>query len=175
MSNEIEAISENRSPVAVVRIDGHYRVLVTQAQTAGAPLLTLEGTVVRAPSRHSLQIGRGEHLEAPGGQDLEGAFDRFPWRFLNHSCEPNCLIRGRTLRALRTLEPWEQITFDYNTTEEVLATPFSCACQSARCCAEVRGFRFLSQEERILRRPLLAPHLRQLWSKERSEKSLVKE
>jgi SET domain-containing protein len=40
-------------------------------------------------------------------------------RFINHSCRPNCDVRivGRTIwiRAARTLNPGEELTYDYST------------------------------------------------------------
>jgi len=36
--------------------------------------------------------------------------------YLNHSCEPSCVIIGRTrILALSTIEPGDEITFDYST------------------------------------------------------------
>ncbi len=85
--------------------------------------------------------------------------DRFYWRFTNHSCEPNSLLRGGEFFALRPIKPWQEITFNYNTTEYELAEPFDCRCGSDRCAGRIRGFRFLSRLEQDRLRPWLADHL----------------
>ncbi len=155
-----QSIASLKSLVAVVRADGHYRVVATQAVAAGGLIFRLEGVVVDTPSRYSVQIGRDRHLESPPGETQEEALDRRPWRFLNHSCTPNAYLRGRDLIALRPIAAWDQITFDYNGTEDRLSSPFLCSCGAPNCCGEVRGFGSLTAAERALRLPYLAAHLR---------------
>lgn len=66
-----------------------------------------------------------------------------PFRFLNHSCEPNCeLVLWKTrksgprryprlwLQSLRAIQPGEELTIDYAWPAEV-AIP--CRCQSPQC------------------------------------------
>jgi hypothetical protein len=142
------------SAVEVVRVNGHHGVLATTHHDRGATILRLEGVVVPQPSRFTIQVGVDEHLAPDGGGD------RPLWQFLNHSCHPNAAIQGRELIALRNIDALEEVTFDYNTTELELATPFACACGAARCCGEVRGFRFLSVDEQRKRALYLAPHVR---------------
>lgn len=139
-------------------MNGHHGVLAAMQHERGATLLRLDGVAVAEPSRFTLQVGVDEHL-AP---DTAGVRDKPAWPFLNHSCAPNAAIQGRELIALREIRALEEVTFDYNTTEFELATPFACACDAARCCGEVRGFRFLSLEEQQERAPYLSPHLRVL-------------
>ena len=65
----------------------------------------------------------------------------------------------RVLTAVRTIQPGEQISFDYNTTEYEMASPFRCHC--GQCDGiEIRGFRFLSPAQQAQRVPLLEPYLR---------------
>jgi hypothetical protein len=105
-------------------------------------ILTLEGEVVPGPSRFSVQIGADEHLEVPAEVQIEQPLDRYRWRFLNHSCEPNAKFVDRDLVAIHRIRSSEQITFDYNTTEYDLASPFECHCGSGNCCGVVRGYRW---------------------------------
>jgi len=58
---------------------------------------------------------------------------------MNHSCDPNTRIRGRDLIALRDIQPWEDVTFNYNTTEYAMAEAFRCRCGSPGCAGEIRG------------------------------------
>jgi hypothetical protein len=156
------------SRVAVLRLHGEFRVVCMQAIGAGERILDLHGVVVARPTRHTLQVGHGQHLEADDPLDLEGSLDRFVWRFLDHACEPNAMVAGRTLVALRGIEPGEAVTFDYTTTEFDMASPFPCRCGKAGCLQVVRGFRHLTAAQRQQRADRLAPHLRdavagELW------------
>jgi len=94
--------------------------------------------------------------EAGNAEDLSG---RYPWRFLNHSCDPNAAVRERQLIAVRPIHPGEDLTFNYNTTEYDMASPFACHCGSLFCAGQIRGFKYLDRQERERLRPLLNPHL----------------
>ncbi|MEV4641256.1 SET domain-containing protein-lysine N-methyltransferase [Actinoplanes sp. NPDC049548] len=146
--------------VAVVRTHGEYRLVLDTHVCAGARLFTIRGDVTRTPTRYSLQVGRDTHIDMPDGYDPEQVLDRFFWRFTNHSCEPNAVVRGREFVALHCIEPWSQITFNYNTTEFDMAEPFDCRCGSPQCEGVIRGYRWLSPEARQRVAPLLADHLR---------------
>jgi uncharacterized protein len=63
-------------------------------------------------------------------------------RFVNHACEPNCesVIENRRvfIDALRTIEPGEELTYDYQIAREPDDPPdvdaiFACRCGSERC------------------------------------------
>ena len=54
--------------------------------------------------------------------------------FLNHSCEPNCVILGRTrVVALRRIEPGEEVTFDYSTNVGWDGFSMDCSCGAKSC------------------------------------------
>jgi hypothetical protein len=125
----------------------------------GDTILVAEGVIHDAPSLGSLQVGPDEHLAVPEG----AAEAAHPWRFLEHACRPNAAFKGRRLVALGRIEPGDELTFDYETTEWELASPFGCACASMGCLGrEIRGFRHLSHEERMRRLPQLRDDLRRL-------------
>ncbi|MGA7537541.1 MAG: SET domain-containing protein-lysine N-methyltransferase [Steroidobacteraceae bacterium] len=63
-------------------------------------------------------------------------------RFLNHSCSPNCesVIESRRvfIEATRTIEPGEEMTYDYRIQREADDPPgieevFACRCGSSGC------------------------------------------
>ena len=59
--------------------------------------------------------------------------------FINHSCDPNCGIRGEiTFVALRCIATHEEVTIDYATVDDEDYS-FSCACGSPRCRKRVTG------------------------------------
>ena len=105
-------------------------------------ILRLEGEIVESPSRFSVQIGPGQHVEVPAEVQVKQPLDRYRWRWRNHSCEPNAKFENPNLVAIREIKASEQIAFDYNTTEYDLATPFECHCKSDGCCGLVRGNRW---------------------------------
>ena len=128
--------------IEVDHVDGHYRLVATKGFDVEDHILTLEGEIVGSPSRFSVQMGPDQHLEVPAMAQAEQPLDRYRWRFLNHSCEPNAKFDSRNLIAIRKISVSEQITFDYNTTEYDLASPFECHCESTNCCGVVRGYRW---------------------------------
>lgn len=64
------------------------------------------------------------------------------------------------LVAKRDIASGEEITINYCATEDVLENPFTCDCGSSRCYGFVRGFRFLTQDQRLLIKDELSPYLR---------------
>ena len=139
-------------------VERQHRALAGRGVRAGDVVFRLDGVVVDRPDRYSVQVGVDRHLTLPPDRNAAET-DRFPWRFLNHSCAPNATIRGRELVALRDIHALEEVTFDYETTEWELASPFPCACGAERCRGEVRGYRFLDREARARLSPYVAPHL----------------
>jgi hypothetical protein len=146
--------------LAVIRLDEEFRLCAARPVVAGERLFTIEGDLTSVPTRYSVQVGRSTHVDLPGTVTIEEILDKYYWRFMNHGCEPNVAIRGREVHSLRALRQWDEITFDYNTTEYDIAEPFDCRCGSAGCVGRVRGFRYLSRPERERLRPYLAAHLR---------------
>jgi len=65
-----------------------------------------------------------------------------PARFLNHSCEPNCVqvvLGGRVfIEARRDIRPGEELTYDYafvrtGEVDEDQTGRYACRCGAARC------------------------------------------
>ena len=100
-------------------------------------ILHLTGLWTPYPTRTSIQVGK-RHLESETGACI------------NHNCYPNAEIlyiqgwdangspvsSGTTgLVSLKEIDKGEEITFDYNMTEDVLACPFICDC----CGVVIKG------------------------------------
>jgi hypothetical protein len=152
--------SEEAGRVAVLRAGGRYALVARERVAVGSPLFTVDGELRDVPSRYSLQVGVGEHLDLPDGCGHEEIMDRFFWRFMNHSCEPNAMVDGCGVSAVTDIEPGEEITFHYNTTEWEMAEPFDCECGSGGCEGRVAGYANTSPEARKRIAPWLAAHLR---------------
>jgi hypothetical protein len=147
------------SRAAVARIHGNYHLMATGLIQPGELIMRLEGDLTRQPTRYSVQVDAGLHLEVPAEAGLELLLDRFFWRFLNHSCDPSAIIRGREVIARRRIKPWDEVTFDYDSTEWDMAEPFPCRCGSSRCRGFIRGYRHLSAARRRWLQPYVANFL----------------
>ena len=134
-------------------------VVATRPVRVGGTVLILDGEEMHRPSRHSIQLDERTHIEVTGDLPLEELMLAHPWRFTNHSCDPNTRLVGRALVALRPVRAGDEITYNYNTSEWELAEPFECRCGSPDCERQIRGFKYLGAQERERIRPLLAPHL----------------
>jgi len=148
--------------IGVVRAEGAYHLVAVRWIAAGARLFRIEGEKTRQPTRYSVQIGEHLHIDLRNGYSSEEILDRYFWRFMNHSCEPNTLVRGQEVIASQDIEPWANVTFNYNTTEYDMAEPFGCHCGSPDCLGTIKGFKHLTAEERERLRESLSPHLRRL-------------
>lgn len=94
---------------------------------SGELLLEIKGEVISHPVRTSIQVGPGKHVDVV-----------VPVKFINHSCRPNTKVEGEKILALREIYPGDEITFDYQATEEKLSDPFICR----DCGGWVKGSRF---------------------------------
>jgi len=151
----------DNSQVGVLRSNRQFRLLATQAISTGELLFRIEGEQTHQPTRYSVQIEESLHIDL-GEHPLEVFLDQHFWRFMNHHCEPSTFLRGQEVYAARPLNIWDEITFNYNTTEYTMAEAFTCQCGSTHCQGQVRGFKWLPTTEQEALRPWLAPYLRRL-------------
>ncbi len=78
-------------------------------------------------SELSVQVWFDTFLGPTRGEEIE-AVDR-----MNHSCEPNCGVRGSVaLVARRDIAAGEELTFDYGTTDAV-GLRMQCKCGTPSC------------------------------------------
>jgi len=96
---------------------------------------SIEKSLYKNVSNHCFQIEKELYLcpVEPEVQKLESVF------FFNHSCEPNCGVRGQaTFVAMRDIQPREEITFDYAMTDN-LDCEMRCFCGSHNCRKMITG------------------------------------
>ncbi|MFY9326682.1 MAG: SET domain-containing protein-lysine N-methyltransferase [Georgfuchsia sp.] len=69
-------------------------------------------------------------------------------RYINHSCEPNCvayLENNRVvIRALKNIQPGVELTYDYQLTDEgdgpeATPTDYTCRCGAQLCKGTMKG------------------------------------
>jgi SET domain len=130
-------------------------VIAIQELAPGTRVFPLTGTLTHLPDAYTMQIGAHTHL-LPDGQ---------LWRYLNHSCAPNCRIDFNTwtLVTTRTIQCNEELTFNYLTTEWDMVAPFACQCGALHCYGCVAGFKYLPLVQQVLLAPQCSPILRRLW------------
>jgi uncharacterized protein len=105
-----------------------------------------------AQQTRSIQVE--DHLYLAGPTDPE------PADFINHSCAPNCGMRGNTvLVALRDIEPGEAITYDYAMSDGSDYDEFECGCGSPRCRGKVTGNDWMLPELQLRYRGHFSPYL----------------
>ncbi len=143
----------------VRRVNGAYALMTDRPIPKDEVVFILEGEITEHPSKYSVQIGERQHLE-PHSQDPTDINSLI--HFFNHSCDPSTRIDFEDLavRALRDLEPGEEVTFNYNTTEFEMANPFTCHCNAKYCLGYISGFKNLpvNQQRELISQ--LAPYLR---------------
>ncbi|HJW29189.1 MAG TPA: SET domain-containing protein-lysine N-methyltransferase, partial [Saprospiraceae bacterium] len=86
-------------------------------------------------------------------------------QYINHSCAPNVFFDTTTMElvCLQALQPGDELTFFYPSTEWDMAQPFICHCGSPDCLQLINGASHLTSE--ILDRYRLTNFIRQMISR----------
>jgi cyanophycin synthetase len=123
----------------------------------GEPILRGWGEPAARRVRESIQVGADLHI-----------VPRPPLVYLNHCCEPNCgVLISRCeeqieVRALRPIEPGEELTVDYATFEsEIAGHDGRCQCGAPSCRGRITGYKDLPASLRAAYGPYIAEHLRE--------------
>ena len=137
--------------------NGFAGVFAAKAIRKGERVFPVEGPMQDFPSRYSVQVGRDRHIEA-GPENP-------PWKFLNHSCDPNLALdtEARAFYALREIDAGEELRFNYLTTEWDMATPFECHCGARECFHHVAGFKHLDRDAQLRLLDQAAEHVREAF------------
>ena len=89
---------------------------------------------------------------------------------INHSCDPSCRMAGEiTLVAARRIEPGEQLTYDYATTDSTPYDEFECVCGEPRCRGKVTGEDWMDPDLQRLYRGWFSPYLQRRIDRIRTE------
>jgi hypothetical protein len=82
----------------------------------------------------SIQLNSNTHLE------------EYYVSYLNHSCSPSVILdtANLVLVAARDIQPGEELSIFYPSTEWHMAAPFACLCGASQCLKLVAGAKFLS-------------------------------
>lgn len=69
-------------------------------------------------------------------------------QYVNHSCLPNAFFDTRAMQlvCIAPIEPGEQFTFFYPSTEWEMAQPFECQCGTQSCIGQITGASQIDKE-----------------------------
>ena len=69
--------------------------------------------------------------------DLDGDFKFNTARLINHSCDPNCEVKGKGLKlwilAIKNIKKGEELSYDYGFSYDKDYKKFPCKCGSDNC------------------------------------------
>jgi cyanophycin synthetase len=146
------------APAAVEIREGRLgkAVHALEAFEKGQTVLCGWGRPTPSRVRESIQVDVDLHIVPPP-----------PLLYLNHSCKPSCGIliqrdaERLEVRALRRIEPGEELTVDYATFEqEIAGYNGRCLCGAPSCRGRITGYKDLPEALRETYGPYIAPHLR---------------
>lgn len=89
-----------------------YGLYATKSYRMGSIIFKLEGEEYDHPLRETIYVGDNKHI-----------YDQYGM-YINHSFEPTTCINGYNIVALMNLNEGDEITFNYNESEIVMANPF---------------------------------------------------
>ncbi len=85
-------------------------------------------------------LGKKESYALQVGKDTYYLLDP-PFRYFNHSCEPNCgLTPDLQLVSIRSIESLEELTYDYSTTMLERDWQMKCKCGKPGCRKIITDF-----------------------------------
>ncbi|MEO7523187.1 MAG: SET domain-containing protein-lysine N-methyltransferase [Ferruginibacter sp.] len=94
--------------------------------------------VFDSPNFLTVQTGVSEHIT------LDPQF----LQYCNHSCSPNIFFDTTTMKliALKDIEPSEELSFFYPSTEFDMAQTFLCYCGSKDCLQNIKGAKYIPKD-----------------------------
>ena len=119
-----------------------------QAITKGTIICRYVGTKIsKAHSARALAHGNAYICYLNDRYDIDGNTLQNPARYINHSCEPNCVLQttGRAIWAvaLRDIPAGEELTHRYNYEyDPARYTDFPCCCGAKNCVGYIVDARY---------------------------------
>eukprot|EP00758_Cryptobia_borreli_P009789 Tbor_TRINITY_DN5513_c0_g1::TRINITY_DN5513_c0_g1_i1::g.12603::m.12603 len=123
---------------------------------ADTTLYHATGLMVSYPTMYTICVGEKQHLLFGNGAEC-----------IAHHCDPNVRIVVQSdgtfdMVTVRAAKAGEMMTFNYNTTEWDINSPFPCLCGSPLCGNMIRGFRYLPEADRKRLWPLTSEYIKGL-------------
>lgn len=132
------------TPKAEVRAIGGgkgFGSFARQPISAGEIVAVFGGRVVDRAALLGHSAGRqARSIQIDDDLYLLSSTDPEPGDMVNHSCEPNCGMRGPSaVAATRNIETGEELSFDYATCDGHPGPLFACECGRSSCRGTVTG------------------------------------
>lgn len=90
-----------------------------------------------------------------------------PYKFINHSCNPNVGIKGKVRTvALRTIKEGDELTIDYSTIEGDPLWEMKCLCGEKNCRGTIRSIQFLPEKQFKSYLPYVSNYFKKLYETE---------
>ncbi len=136
-------------------------VFAAEAVDPGEVVAVWGGRIVPAEVAAALPPAIRRYVVQVEAEQYLAPLDRIdPAELINHCCQPNCGLRGQvTLVALRRIQPDEEITFDYATTDSSTFLEFECACVKNPCRTRVRADDWQRDDVQDTNRGHFSPYL----------------
>ena len=104
----------------------------------GSRILQYKGEKIsKAESTKRLAAGNAYIFAFNNRYDIDGASLDNPARYINHSCDPNCLVEQTThqlwIIAARHIKAGEELTYNYGYD----AKKYRCNCGAPQCCGYI--------------------------------------
>src|SRR5712691_8999684 len=128
-------------PYRVARSRTGLGLFATDAIANGAFIVEYTGRRIANAEAERLEARGARYMfEINRRRTVDGSSRRNVARYANHSCRPNAeadLVKGKLiLRAIRTIKPGDEITYDYGEEYfELFLKPLGCKCDQ---CIEQR-------------------------------------
>jgi len=138
-----------------------FGLFATEPIHRGETAFVVEGTIVKDEYDDHYLVG-------PTWLSLEDRtwidpHEENPWTFINHSCRPNCGLKGTvTVVAMRDIARGEELTIDYSTTEADPHWSMACRCGAPECRRTIGSVHTLPRELFEQYAPFLPAFLRGL-------------
>jgi SET domain-containing protein len=133
-------MSRTAKPVRVGRSHTGLGLFATEPIKKHALIVEYSGPRIATADAHKRErAGRSKYMfEISSRWTIDGAGRDNMGRYANHACRPNAesvLTRGKIyLKAIRRIQPGEEITYDYG--RDYVALFFKSGCQCATCRAK---------------------------------------
>lgn len=89
-----------------------------------------------------------------------------PWRYINHSCNPNSIRKGKTIIiAFKDIKKDVEITIDYSVTEEDPEWSMKCKREEKLCRKVIKSVQFLPKKVFLKYKSYLPLFLRKSYFK----------
>jgi hypothetical protein len=108
---------------------GQVSLITTSSVKKGTTLFDLNlGEKLNHRNLRTIELSPNLHIDNPWG------------RYTNHSCNPNSFVdkKKKKLKALRDIQPGEEINFNYLVNESKISNSFNCNCGDQNCLKLVK-------------------------------------